>query len=71
MAELTSWAVDLADVAAVYPMQGMEVILTIVGVAFWLGWHVWQINSEGKILSDEEARVKDHPELTHWVRKQD
>ncbi len=49
-----SWAVDLADVGAVYPFQGWEVAMTIVGVAFWIGWHRIQFVREGKHL--EEAR---------------
>jgi hypothetical protein len=43
-----SWAVDLADVGAIYPMVGTEVILWIIGMAFWIIWHVWQ----GKFESD-------------------
>ena len=31
-----NWAVDLADVGAIYPMQGWEVPMTIIGVLFWL-----------------------------------
>lgn len=38
---ITTWAVDLADVGPVYPLQGSETILVIVGVVCWLGWHVW------------------------------
>ena len=34
-----SWAVDLAEVGAIYPFQGYEVLMTVVGVIFWLGWH--------------------------------
>ena len=39
-----NWAVDLADVGAIYPMQGWEVPMTIIGVLFWLGWHVVQFS---------------------------
>ena len=34
-----SWAVDLAEVGPVYPFQGWEVLMVILGVAFWLIWH--------------------------------
>ncbi len=71
MATLDSWAVDLADIEAVYPWIGLEGLMVIVGVAFWIGWHVWQIRTENKIIADEEARVREHPELVHWVRRQD
>lgn len=45
-----SWAVDLAEVGAVYPFQGAEVLMTIVGVAFWLGWHRIQFVREREHL---------------------
>jgi len=37
---MTSWAVDLKDVGAIYPFQGWEVVLVILGFAFWIGWHI-------------------------------
>ncbi|MBN7785025.1 hypothetical protein JYP51_08850 [Ponticoccus gilvus] len=49
-----SWAVDLAEVGAVYPLQGWEIPMTVVGVIFWLGWHRVQFLREGAHL--EKAR---------------
>lgn len=49
-----SWAVDLADVGAVYPFQGWEGPMVVLGVAFWLGWHVVQFRRESEHL--ERAR---------------
>lgn len=49
-----SWAVDLAEVGAVYPLQGWEVLMTVLGVAFWIGWHRIQYVRESKHL--EEAK---------------
>ena len=37
---LTSWAVDLKDIGAIYPFQGWEVLLVILGFAFWIGWRI-------------------------------
>jgi hypothetical protein len=31
-----SWAVDMADVGAIYPFQGFEGLMVFVGVVFWL-----------------------------------
>ena len=44
------WAVDLANVGAVYPFQGREVVMTVLGVIFWLGWHRIQFVVESKEL---------------------
>jgi hypothetical protein len=52
---LTSWAVDLKDVGAIYPFQGTETVLVIVGVLFWLGWHVWQLRHEADEIAEEAA----------------
>jgi len=43
---IESWAVDLKDIGAIYPFQGSEGLMVIVGVALWLAWHVWCIRWE-------------------------
>ncbi|MEE9588212.1 MAG: hypothetical protein V3V97_09345 [Hyphomicrobiaceae bacterium] len=52
-ADVTTWAVDLKDVGAVYPWQGSEVIMVIAAVAFWVIWHIWQIGHENRTYTDE------------------
>lgn len=49
-----SWAVDLANVGAVYPFQGWEGVMVVIGVVFWLGWHRIQYVRESEHL--EKAR---------------
>ena len=51
---MESWAVDLKDVTAIYPFQGTEVILVILGLAFWIGFHVLQARVEAGELADAE-----------------
>ncbi|WP_166418310.1 hypothetical protein [Cochlodiniinecator piscidefendens] len=55
-----SWAVDLAEVGPVYPFQGSEFILFLLGLAFWIGWHRIQYTRESAHL--EEARKAGDPE---------
>lgn len=43
---LTSWAVDLKDIGAIYPFQGLEWLFVILGVVFWIGWHIIQTRQE-------------------------
>ena len=53
---MTSWAVDLKDVGAIYPFQGTEVLLVIVGFVFWIGWHIIQTRQENaEIAADMKA----------------
>jgi len=39
---IESWAVDLKDVGAIYPFQGSEVLMVVIGVVTWIAWHIWQ-----------------------------
>ncbi len=55
---LDSWAVDLKDVGAIYPFQGTEVLMVIVGLAFWIGFHVIQMRQEA---AEIEEAMKDDP----------
>lgn len=48
-----SWAVDLANVGAVYPWQGLEVIMVLVAVAAWIIWHIIQISQENREYADD------------------
>ena len=45
------WAVDLAQVTSIYPFQGSEIIMTIIGVVFRLGWHKVQFNQENQKMN--------------------
>lgn len=58
---IESWAVDLANVGAVYPFQGLELIIVLIGVIFWIYWHVWCIRWE-KGYQEEKIRQHATPE---------
>lgn len=52
---MESWAVDLKDVGAIYPFQGSEVVMVIVGLVFWIGWHVLQTRQENTEIEADMA----------------
>ena len=52
---IESWAVDLKDVGAIYPFQGSEGLLVVIGLVTWIAWHIWQIRSE-KNSHEEQIR---------------
>ncbi|MBU0584273.1 MAG: hypothetical protein KKB66_21065 [Alphaproteobacteria bacterium] len=55
---LTSWAVDLKDVGAIYPFQGTETVLVIILLVFWIGWHVLQTRAETREFEHDLAADK-------------
>lgn len=50
---LTSWAVDLKDIGAIYPFQGSEYLLVLLGLIFWIGWHIIQTRQETELIERE------------------
>jgi hypothetical protein len=54
----SSWAVDLKDVGAIYPFQGYEGLMVVLGVAFWIVFHIVQMRQEGEEIAEELAADK-------------
>jgi hypothetical protein len=52
----STWAVDLKDVAAVYPFQGWELIIVLVGIVAWIVWHIVQIREEEADYNEDVKR---------------
>ena len=53
---IETWAVDLADVTLIYPWVGSEVIMAVVAIVLWLGWHVWQLKHENATYEEEKRK---------------
>jgi hypothetical protein len=54
-----TWAgADLSQIGPIYPMVGTEMILVIVGVLFWLAFHVLQAGIERRELDNDEAAAR-------------
>ena len=54
----SSWAGDLGDVGAIYPFQGWELVMTVICIIVWLGWHRIQFNGESREF-EEMAQAQD------------
>ena len=64
---IDTWAVDLADIGPIYPFQGTEVLLAVLGVAAWLGWQVWCIGWEKAYHREKIARYGDAESLKRAI----
>ena len=54
-----TWAgADLSQIGPVYAMVGTEFILVVIGVLFWLAFHVLQARIEKKELEADEAAAR-------------
>ncbi|NHQ73314.1 hypothetical protein HAT86_02395 [Roseovarius gahaiensis] len=64
-----SWAVDMADVGPIYPLQGWEFPMVVIGVLFWIGWHRIQFVREHKHLEQAKQRALDHERIEQSVER--
>ncbi len=49
---------DLSQIGPVYPMVGSEFILFIIGLIFWLGFHLKQAAIEKREMQEDENAAK-------------
>ncbi|SLN37841.1 hypothetical protein PEL8287_01830 [Roseovarius litorisediminis] len=57
--QVTTWAgADLSQIGPIYPMVGTEFILFLIGLAFWLLFHVIQAKIEKKEFEADEAAAR-------------
>ena len=57
---IESWHVSaesFAEMGAMSPFVGTEVILTVVVVAVWIVWQIWQIKAENAGYDELEAKL--------------
>ena len=49
---------DLSQIGPIYPMVGSEVLLFVLGMAFWLIFHVLQARIEKSEMEADEAAAR-------------
>lgn len=52
-----NWTGNIAEIGAAYPFAGMETVLMVAGIVFWLWWHISQARAESREL---EEQVREH-----------
>ena len=53
-----NWDGDLTQLGPIYPFVGSEMLMVILAVIFWIGWHVWQIRMENQRHDDDAAKLR-------------
>ena len=54
-----SWSAEsFAEMSAMSPFVGSEVILTVVVVVVWIGWQIWQIKAENAGYDEQVAKLQ-------------
>ena len=66
---MTTWATDLATVGPIYPFTGFEVPMLILGVIFWIGFHVWQMSVESRVYEEDLAKLRKPEDIIAALEK--
>ena len=61
---------DMSQIGPIYPMVGSEVILFIIGIVFWLGFHFAQHGIESRELQADEEAAKTPNVLNRVISKE-
>ncbi|HWA46823.1 MAG TPA: hypothetical protein VG742_01045 [Dongiaceae bacterium] len=62
-----NWDGNIMDLGPIYPFVGWEGIMVLIGIVFWIGWHIWQIKMENKQLEDEARALRQSGNLQRAV----
>ena len=54
---IESWT-PVKEITTLSPFAGGEVLFTIIAVVVWIGWHVWQIESENNTYDEQTSKLQ-------------
>lgn len=63
-----SWTGNMLDIGPLYPFVGSEMLLVIVGLVFWIGWHFWQARMEAANYADDMETLKKGDNMAKALR---
>jgi hypothetical protein len=55
--QVDNW-VNIDTFGAIYPFVGTEMLLAIVGIAFWIIWHIIQLKKENAEFRHDLENIK-------------
>jgi len=62
-----NWDGNIVDLGPIYPFVGWEGIMVLIGLIFWVGWHIVQIRMENKQLDDDAHALRQSGNLQRAV----
>ncbi len=57
-----------ADIGPIYPFVGWEWLLLIIGMAFWIFWHIWQTRHESAAYRAETEKYASGDKIEKAIR---
>lgn len=54
---VSNW-IDVDMLGPIYPFVGTEVLLSVVGIASWIAWHIVQIQKENSEFAEDLKNIQ-------------
>lgn len=66
--DIGNWQGNMLDIGPLYPWVGSEVVMVILGLVFWIGWHIWQFRMENSNYEDDLKTLKQNDNMTKALK---
>jgi len=66
--QIDDWTGPIQDVGPMYPFAGLEWLMVVLVVAFWLFWTVYQWRMESNIYREDEEAWGDSLSMSKIVK---
>lgn len=66
-----TWATDISVLGPIYPFVGSEFLLWIIGLVFWIGFHILQSRIESRQFEEEAAKLRDKAKMAEVMKRYD
>ena len=66
--EVNTWVTNLSELGPIYPFVGWEIPMFILGLIFWIAFHVWQIRTENRLYEEDLTRLQKPEDVERALR---
>ena len=63
-----SWLGDMTQIGPMYPFVGTEGLLVVIGLVFWVGWHIWQARIEASNYEDDMKTLQQNGNMERAMK---
>ena len=66
----TNWDGDLTAVGPIYPFVGSEMLMVIILLVVWIGWHIVQLRMENRTMENEARALRQGDTLDRTLQSE-
>jgi hypothetical protein len=66
----TNWDGNIIDIGPIYPFVGAEMLMVILLLVLWIGWHIVQIRMENRQMDNEALALRQGDNLQRVLQEE-